>query len=184
MSEILIVTSNRNKAREFLQGLEGIRGVRVEAMEYPELRSDDPREIVALASKMLAEKLNKAVVVEDSGLFITALKGFPGTCTKYVFERIGNKGLLKLMKGKRNRQCFYVSAIGYCEPGKKPATFMGREEGRIAQKERGAKGWGQDPIFIPKGKRKTYGETRTGEDINLFRKRAISRLRRFLLEKR
>ncbi|MCP3686248.1 MAG: non-canonical purine NTP pyrophosphatase [bacterium] len=176
--KLSLVTGNKNKVREFklLMGsdLEAIN------LEYPELKSDDPCEISRIAAKTLAEKMKKTVIVEDSGLFVKALNDFPGTSTKYIFNRIGNKGTLKLMKGVKDRKCWYKSAIGYCEPGKQPISFLGTEEGKIASKEKGTAGWGQDPIFIPKGKQKTYGETRKPGDVNIFRKRAIEKLIAYL----
>ncbi len=180
----VLVTGNEEKIREFGLALKG-SGIRFEALraEKPELRSDDPCEIVKVAAKTFADRLKKPVVVEDSGLFIEALKDFPGTCTKYVYERIGNGGILRLMKGIKNRRCQYKSAVGYCEPGKEPVCFLGSEEGKIAEKEKGRMGWGQDPIFIPKGKSKTYGEIRKKGDVNLFRKEAIEKLADFLKRK-
>lgn len=176
-----LITGNEQKIKEFELALKGA-GIRFEVLraEKPELRSDDPCEIVKVAAKTFAERLKKAVVVEDSGLFIDALKGFPGTCTKYVHERIGNGGILRLMKGAKNRKCRYKSAVGYCEPGKEPVCFLGVEEGRIAGKEKGKGGWGQDQIFIPKDSSRTYGELRKKEDVNLFRKVAIGKLKYFL----
>lgn len=176
-----LITGNEQKIKEFELILKGT-GIRFEVLraEKPELRSDAPCEIVKVAAKTFSERLRKAVVVEDSGLFIDALKGFPGTCTKYVHERIGNRGILRLMKGEKNRRCRYRSAIGYCEPGKEPVCFLGTEEGKIAEKEKGKIGWGQDPIFIPKGSSRTYGELRKREDLNLFRKEAILKLAKFL----
>ncbi|MBI2549552.1 non-canonical purine NTP pyrophosphatase [Candidatus Woesearchaeota archaeon] len=176
-----LITGNEQKIKEFEIVLSG-SGIRFEVLraEKPELRSDDPCEIVKVAAKTFAERLRKPVVVEDSGLFIDALKDFPGTCTKYIHWRIGNGGILRLMKGVKNRRCFYKSAVAYCEVGKEPACFLGIEEGKIAKKEKGKNGWGQDPIFIPKGKSRTYGELRKPGDINLFRKEAIEKLHQFL----
>ncbi len=176
-----LITGNEQKIKEFEFVLKG-QGVQFEVLraEKPELRSDDPCEIVEVAAKTFAEKLGKAVVVEDSGLFINALKGFPGTCTKYVHERISNSGILRLMKGEKNRRCQYKSAVGYCEPGKAPTCFLGTEEGRIAAKENGKMGWGQDPIFIPKGSSKTYGELRKKGEVNKFRLEAIGKLGDYL----
>ena len=124
--------------------------------------------------------MGEPVVVEDSALMIRALGGFPGPYTKYVYKRIGNSGLVKLMEGKKDRVCWYKSAIGYCEPGKDALCFWGEEEGSLATKERGKAGWGQDRIFIPKGSRKTYAETRKEESVNPFRKLAIEKLVRYL----
>lgn len=180
----VLITHNDRKIEEFRAVLKG-SGVAFEIMklEYPELRSDDPCEIARTAAKALCERMKKPVVVEDSGLFIEALKDFPGTCTKYVYKRIGNAGILRLMKGVKNRRCWYKSAVGYCEPGKEPVCFLGSEEGKIAAKERGKNGWGQDPIFVPKGESRTYGELRKKGGVNLFRKEAIEKLKDYLVRK-
>ena len=181
MRKITLITSNQNKIREFKLVLEPEISVEALRLEYPEIRSDDTKEIVEVASKQLSEIIKGPVVVEDSGLFIEALKGFPGTCTKYVFERIGNKGFLTLMKGIRKRKCYYKSAVACCEPNKRPVSFLGAEEGTISKRIAGKEGWGQDPIFIPKGKKKTYGQTRSRNDVNLFRKKALVKLKNFIL---
>lgn len=178
----VLITHNDRKIEEFKTLLKGLK-FEVMKLEYPELRSNEPCEIAKTAAKALCEKIGKPVVAEDSGLFIDALGGFPGTCTAYVFKRIGNKGILRLMKGIKNRRCWYKSAVGYCAPGKEPLCFLGVEEGRIAAKEKGKKGWGQDPIFVPKGSKggKTYGELRKQGDVNLFRKEAIEKLKDYLI---
>ncbi|MBI3036289.1 non-canonical purine NTP pyrophosphatase [Candidatus Woesearchaeota archaeon] len=175
----VLVTSNERKLEEFRELLKGLN-FEVLKTEKPELRSDDICEVAKTAAKAICGKIQKPVVVEDSGLFIDALKGFPGTCTAYAFKRIGNRGILELMKGVKNRRCWYKSAVGYCEPGKEPACFLGSEEGRISEREKGKGGWGQDPIFVPKGKSRTYGELRKKGDVNLFRKEAIEKLKSFL----
>lgn len=177
---INLITSNKNKARVFKSFLEPEIKVKQLKLEYPELRSDDPEEIVKLAAKQLSVILKKPVVVEDSGFFIKALNGFPGTCTKYVYERIGNKGFLKIMKNVKDRTCYYKSAVAYCKPNKKPAGFLGIEEGKVATKEKGKYGWAVDPIFIPKGSRKTYGEMKDNDEKKSFRKNAILKLRDYL----
>ncbi|MEK6948668.1 MAG: non-canonical purine NTP pyrophosphatase, partial [Nanoarchaeota archaeon] len=84
MPSINFVTSNKNKVKEFKEILEP--SVRVNHIEtaYLEMRSDEPEEIARMSAEMLANKLNKNVVVEDSGLFIRALNDFPGTCSAYI----------------------------------------------------------------------------------------------------
>ena len=178
--ELCLITHNPNKIREFRQMLEPKYLIEVLELEYPELRSDDPCEIVELAAKQLAEKLQKNVIVEDSGFFIESVDGFPGTCTAYIHKRIGNKGFLKLMKSEKKRKVHYKSAIGFCIPGEKAVSFLGIEEGKMSMRESGKNGWGQDPIFIPKGKSKTYGQIRKQGDVNVFRRRAIERFLDYL----
>ena len=176
----LLISSNKKKIDELRLLLKPEIEVEVMNFEYPELKLDDSCEISKAAAKMLAERLKKSVLVEDSGFFIDALKDFPGTSTKYIHYRIGNEGFVKLMKGINNRKCYYKSAIAICRPGKQPECFLGVEEGKVATKVRGKKGWGMDPIFIPKGKKKTYGETGHERGYHLFRYNAVQKLKKYL----
>ena len=178
--KIYFVTSNKNKVKE-VQKITGSKHeiIQIE-LEYPELRSDYPEEVARLAAKQLADKLNKALFVEDSGLFIKALNGFPGTCSSYIHQRIGLKGIIKLMEGVRDREAMYVSAVAYCEPGKKALSFLGSEKGKIAYKIRGSHGFGHDPIFIPEGSKKTYGEMGDGGKQKKFRRKAVLKLLEYL----
>ena len=180
MITLNLVTSNKNKVREFQQ----ILGDKVKLnhifVEYPEMRSDDPEEIAKLAAKQLADKLGMNVLVEDSGLFIKALNGFPGTCSAYVHKRIGLQGIIRLMKGVKEREAMYMGAVGYCEPGKNAVSFLGVEKGKIADKMRGKNGFGHDPIFIPEGSSKTYGEMENSEEKKQFRRRAVLKLMEYL----
>ena len=102
------------------------------------------------------------------------------------------------MTGVKKREAMYMSAVGYCEPGKKPVSFLGVEKGRIATKIRGKYGFGHDPIFIPEGfgnevskpfrknpvfsksSKKTYGEIGNVKDVKKFRRRAVFKLMKFL----
>jgi XTP/dITP diphosphohydrolase len=177
------VTHNKDKVSEFRAILGNDFEVRQIDMEYMELRSDSPEEIAREAAKRLAEKLKEAVVVEDSGLFIKALSGFPGTCSAYIHKRIGLKGILKLMEGVKERKCAYRCAVGYCEPGKEPISFLGEEKGRIAEEIRGNYGFGHDPIFIPEGANSTYGEMENAAEAKKFRRRAVEKLKEYLAEK-
>jgi len=180
--QINLVTSNLGKVKEFKIILGNEIEINHIEKEYRELRSDNPEEIAKDAAKRLAEELKKPVVVEDSGLFIKALKDFPGTCSSYIHKRIGVKGILKLMENVEERSCTYKSAVGYCEPGKEPISFFGQEGGTVAKEEKGSYGFGHDPIFIPENSDKTYGEMENCENLKTFRKIAVEKLKEYLNE--
>ena len=180
---INFVTSNKNKIKEFRQILEPEIKINHIEISYPELRSDDPEEIARQSAEMLANKLKKNVTVEDSGLFINALNDFPGTCSAYIHKRIGLNGIIKLMNGIKNRECTYKSAVAYCEPRKKSISFLGEEKGKVAKSIKGNFGFGHDPIFIPEGSNKTYGEMKNYKEVKKFRRRAVLKLRDYLLDR-
>lgn len=181
---INFATSNLGKLKELRQILEPEIKVNHIEISYPEMRSNNPEEIARMSAEMLANNLKKNVVVEDSGLFIKALNDFPGTCSAYVHKRMGLNGIIKLMKGIKNRGCTYKSAVAYCEPGKKSISFLGEEKGSIAEKIKGNFGFGHDPIFIPEGNSKTYGEMKNAEEMKKFRKMVVLKLRNYLLKKK
>jgi len=160
MKKIFFATSNKNKYLEAKAILKSFN-VNVEWLkgEYPEIQAENLEEIASFTAKWVAEKTKKAVFVEDAGLFIQALNGFPGPYSSYVYKTLGNHGILKLLEEEPNREAFFISVVAYCEPTSEPVTFIGKVKGIIAYEARGDKGWGFDPIFIPaEGGGKTYAE--------------------------
>jgi len=134
---------------------------------------DNSIENIAVASALDAvKKCHFPVFVEDAGLFIKSLDGFPGPYSSYVFQTIGTKGILKLMRGIDDRDAYSHSVVAFCRPKEKPITFHGKVEGKIVHEERGKRGFGFDPIFTPlKGNGKTFAEMETAEK-NRFSHRA------------
>ena len=124
-------------------------------IETPEIQADDVTEVAKYSAKWAAEKLNKPVLKNDSGLFVNALKGFPGVYTHYASDTISEEGLLKLMEGIEDRSAYFKEAIAYCEPGKEPIVFEGYTKGTISKAKSGTYGWSWDFVFIPEGETKT-----------------------------
>jgi len=142
---------------------------------------DDSLENVAKASVVDAtKKSNLPVFVEDAGLFVKALNGFPGPYSSYVHRALGTKGILKVMQNERKRDAYFLSVVAFSNPQKplEPKCFRGKVEGKIAYKERGKQGFGFDPIFEPfGGNGKTFAEMTTQEK-NKYSHRAHA-LRKF-----
>ncbi len=170
------VTGNADKFREVRAILRGY-GIEVEwaSIDVPELQFNDISVIAAFKALEAAKVLKGEVLVEDAGLFIDALNGFPGPFSSYVFATIGCEGILKLLRDVRRRGARFVSVIAYVDRRLKVRLFRGVTRGRIAHEIRGG-GWGFDPIFIPRGYAKTYGEL--GEEKNRVSHRFKS-LKRF-----
>lgn len=115
--------------------------------------------------------LKKPLVLEDSGLYINALKGFPGPYSSYVFKKIGNEGILKLMRSVKDRTAKFVCVVAFAHPKYGIRLFKGEVKGKISLEVRGSKGFGFDPIFIPEGSNKTFGEMDINEK-NMFSHRS------------
>lgn len=158
--KIVFVTGNAGKFAEIKEILASIG---IEAIQnkgdYPEIQADDLEPIAAHSAKAAAEDMEIPVMVDDSGIFIKALNGFPGPYSRFVEDHLGNPRVLKLMEHETNRDAYFKTVIAFCEPGKEPLTFSGRVEGKIAFEERGAGGFGFDPIFDYNGQ--TFGELGT-----------------------
>ncbi len=162
MQKIYFVTSNPGKVESIKNILKEINlGIDIEMLsaEYPEDKDHETTSHVALmGAKYCADKYNKPVLVTDAGIFIKALKGFPGVNTKFAYVRIGNEGILKLMKGIHDREVEWILSLGYCEPGQEPVEFTASLKGQLPEQIKGDKGFGFDPIFIPEGYSETFAE--------------------------
>lgn len=183
--KIWFATSNKHKLAEFRSFLEP-RGIDVGQIEIeiPEMRLDDVADVAREKAKYAAEKTGKTVVVEDSGIYISALKGFPGACSAFAFKTIGLAGILKLLLGAKDRSVEEKSAIALCEHGKEPEIFTGAAKGTIAEEPRGTGGFGYDPIFIPFGRTKTYAEEYDVKRVTSHRAQALAKLADYLLKNR
>lgn len=161
MKTIYFVTGNMGKVKEAKAlGKEFNIEIQQIKYEYPELQSDDLDTIAKYGAECASRVLNKAVIVEDAGLFISALDRFPGPYSAYVFKTIGNEGILQLMANQKDRRADFKSAVGYCEPGGEAIIFTGTVRGEIAHETRGEHGFGYDPIFLYDDK--TFGELGIG----------------------
>ena len=164
------VTSNIHKFQEARRVLSEYKiataKLRVGAVEI----QDDNLENIAEASVLDAVKnCGLPIFVEDAGLFIEALKGFPGPYSKYVYNTVGVKGILKLMKNIEKRSAYFQSVIAFSSPDEQPICFRGKVDGKISLQERGTSGFGYDPIFEP-----TAGDGRTFAEMTLNEKNGYS----------
>lgn len=157
MRKIIFVTGNPHKVIE-VTGI--LSPLDIEIVQnncgYPELQEDDLAAIASFGAKLAANKLNNEVMVDDSGIFIEALGGFPGPYSAYVAKTLGNERILKLMERESNRNAAFKCVIGYCRPGEEVTVFSGEVKGKIAKSIRGNLGFGYDPIFEVDGV--TFGE--------------------------
>jgi XTP/dITP diphosphohydrolase len=162
-----------NEARSILTKLDIAVGML--RMKDTEVQSDSLVEIAQTSAQDVFKRCNLPVIVEDAGLFIDAVKGFPGPYAAYTYKTIGNKGLLKLLQNVENRKAVFRSAIAYCDSETTvPVVFDGEASGKITSEERvgsGKSGFGFDPIFQPDGNANTFAEMSL-EEKNGFSHRA------------
>lgn len=167
--EIIFITTNKHKVKEISDlVIAEAKSITIEHLDYdyPELQLDELESVAEESANYIREKIaiKKPFFLEDSGLFIHALNGFPGPFSAFVFDKIGNDGILKLMADKKGeaRNATFKTVVAFCESVKTaPILFTGVAEGKIAEEKRGEGGFGYDPIFEVVGAGKTFAEMST-----------------------
>lgn len=174
---IFFVTRNLNKFNEARQLLTPHNlSLGMLKLETIEIQSDDLETIAKARAIDAVKKCGLRVIVEDAGLFIEALKGFPGPYASYVYKTIGNQGLLKLMENITMRNSYFESVVAFYGPEEKePSCFHGKVDGQISREIRGNEGFGFDPVFIP-----NEGDGRTFAEMKITEKNMLSHRARAL----
>lgn len=160
---LIFATSNENKFGE-AEKVAKSYDLELEHRDIPyvEIQADNLKDVAKPSAQQVCKLANSPCFVEDAGLFVETLDGFPGPYSSYVFKTLGNRGILQLMKNKENRRAEFKSAVGYCEPDSNPEVFTGKVKGTISKESRGSKGFGFDPIFMPdRGEGGTFAEMKT-----------------------
>lgn len=178
-SELFFVSSNDNKYQEAKKILQTF-GIDLKFFKYEleEIQSSSLKEIALRKATHAFQKYKKPVIVEDDGLFIDSLSGFPGPYSSYVFKTIGNTGILNLLK--QNRKAKFVSIISFFDD-KHSKSFEAKIDGSISKTQHG-KGWGYDPIFIPKNMHKTFAELNNKNNLS-HRYKALKKFSNWYLRK-
>ncbi|MFP3871413.1 MAG: XTP/dITP diphosphatase [Candidatus Natronoplasma sp.] len=155
-----VITSNRGKYVEYQEKLKDrYQKIEMKNISYPEIQADSLEEVVEFALDKLEK--HSPLIIDDSGLFIDALNGFPGVYSAYVMNTLGCDGILSLLKDKKERNARFECVIGYIHEEKE--MFKGVSEGTITREKRGTGGFGYDPIFEPEGFDRTYAEMNSEE---------------------
>ena len=180
LSEIYFASSNKNKFNEAKNILSKF-GMELKFLRchLQEIQADDLQQIARSKVIRAFSLCSKPVIVEDDGLFINSLNGFPGPYSSFIFKTIGNRGILKLVS--KQRTAAFQAVIAYCETNRNAKAFSAKVSGRISTKEFGRK-WGFDPIFIPRGQRETYSKLKEKNTIS-HRYLALKRFANWYLRK-
>lgn len=175
---ITFVTGNAGKVAEMEAHLAPL-GIKViqDDRGYPEIQADTLQEVAkAGADALVASGLEPPFILEDAGLFVHALRGFPGVYSAYAQKTIGNQGILHLLHAVEPelRQAHFEACLTYVGP-KGGTQFTGAVHGHIHDRAEGTDGFGYDPIFIPKGKQATFAQMDATEKTKIsHRGHAIS----------
>ena len=177
--DLYFVSSNNHKFHEAKKILDSF-GINLGFLKsnLEEIQSNSLRNIAMAKARDAFSKFKKPLIIEDDGLFIDSIQGFPGPYSSYVFKTIGNKGILNLLKN--NRKAKFVSIITYCDKNFLE-SFDGKLDGKISKTQKG-KGWGFDPIFIPNNSKKTFAEINNKNELS-HRYKALKKFSKWYLHK-
>jgi XTP/dITP diphosphohydrolase len=174
--DLLFATSNKNKVLEIKKVLP--KEFNIKSLddigfceEIPENENTIEGNAIFKANYMY-KKYNLNVFADDTGLEVDSLNGKPGVhSARYAGisknSRDNINKLLKKLKNKKNRKARFKTVIALIL-NSKIHTFEGVVEGIITKKPKGENGFGYDPVFIPRGYTKTFGE------LSLEEKNSIS----------
>jgi XTP/dITP diphosphohydrolase len=181
--EITFGTSNPHKVEEAIAVLKNYNfNVKQHKVDLLEIQDDSLERIANTSLLQLPNKTN--YFVEDTGLFISSLEGFPGPYAAFILKTISNEGVLKLLKDVTNREAYFRSVIAYRNDKNKIVLFNGEIRGEISIDIRGTQ-WGFDPIFIPhhdvNANKLTFAEMDTKSKNTIsHRANALDKLGKFL----
>lgn len=168
MRKIILASHNRGKIAEISQILKpfGFEVLSAADMELPEVEETGATfaENALLKASAVAARLQIPCLADDSGLCVKALGGRPGVLSaRYAPDRDFNKGMEKLLaeiaaSGSSDRSAYFACVLVLAFPDGRYHSFEGRVNGQIATAPSGSKGFGYDPVFIPEGFDRTFGE--------------------------
>lgn len=195
ISKLLIGTNNKGKYRE----IKDLLPKSIKTHSTSEFKLKSPREDgltfienSIIKSKYFSKKTKLICLADDSGLEIDILDKRPGIYSARWGGKKGNfkkainrvyKELSKKDKNWKNKKvkARFICALSICYLDKKIASVLGKVEGYISTKPKGKNGFGYDPIFIPKNKRKTFGEMSSLQKYKIdHRFAAFKKIRKFL----
>ncbi len=173
LKELVVASHNKGKIEEFEKMLApyGVKIYSANDLNLPDVEETGKtfEENAILKAETLAKICNKACLADDSGLCVDALGGKPGVYSaRYAPNRDFDKAMTMLIDeikktGSEDWSAHFACVLALKEPDKNVKIFEGRVDGNIIDEKRGQNGFGFDPIFMPKGFSRTFGEM-TGEE--------------------
>ena len=195
INKLLIGTNNTGKLREIRKLLPKY----IKTLSTKQFNLKSPiengktfRENSLIKSKYFSKKTNLICIADDSGLEIDCLGKRPGIFSarwggkknnfqkaiKRVYSEIKKK---KIKVENQNIRARFICALSICYLDKEIVSVVGKIDGKISKMPKGKNGFGYDPIFIPKGKKKTFGEMKFSQKYKLdHRYNAFKKIKKFL----
>ena len=178
---MILVTSNKHKFEE-IAAMFRIAEIPLEwkHVKYEEIQEDTTEMISYRSCVEVRKALHDDFFLEDTGLYVPALHGFPGPYSSYVNATIGYAGLQRLVDGK-DRIAYFKTVVSLSMHGE-VIQFGGILKGSISSQAKGSTGFGFDPVFVPEGESMTLAEMDVETKNRLsHRGRAVAALIKYLI---
>ena len=195
--KIVVASHNTGKIKEIKNLLKPFKFKVYSALDF---KIKEPKETgktfienSIIKAKVVSQKSNCIALADDSGLCINSLNGNPGIYSarwagknkdfKLAIKKI-EKELEELsLTSKRKRRAHFCCALTLFYPSRKIISFQGKVYGHLEFPARGLNGFGYDPIFIPDGYNKTFGEMKFAYKERIsHRQIAFNKLKKYLLK--
>ena len=177
--KLLFLTGNKKKLSEAREILGNSIRVDNKKIDLPEIQSTNVQEVIEEKLKEAYKIVKQPVFCEDTGVYIKNMNNFPGALIKFYMESLG---LAKIAKQNAGSSVYAETIIGYHD-GKNIHFFSGKIIGTIPEKPKG-KGFGWDPIFVPKGFTKSFSQISPEEKNRIsMRGKAFTKFKKFLESK-
>ncbi len=157
---IAFVTGNPDKVTEARR----LCGADLEsvALELPEIQSLDLEVVLLAKGDEAYRRLQRPLIVEETGLELAALNGFPGPLIKWMLHAVGPQGIARSAAALGDSRATARCLLLYLD-GNRERLAAGSTRGRVVLPPRGEGGFGWDSIFEPEGVDRTYAEM-NGDD--------------------
>ena len=195
ISKLLIGTNNKGKYKE----IKDLLPKYIKTYSTKEFKLKSPKEDgltfeenSIIKSKHFSKKTKLICLADDSGLEIDLLNKAPGIYSarwggkngdfKKAIKRV-YRNLFKIDKNWQSKKvkARFICALSIYNLDKKIASVQGKVEGFISNLPKGNNGFGYDPIFIPKNKKKTFGQMKPSEKYKIdHRYSAFKKIKKFL----
>lgn len=193
MLQILAATSNNHKVAEFRTAFTPIQDkiqiitlADIPKFDMPAENGSSFEENAMIKAKGASAFADMPAFADDSGLEVAALDGAPGIFSaRYAGEQASDADriakLLRELEGKSNRRARFVCAVALAYRGTEVKSFRGEVNGEIILQPRGSHGFGYDPVFVPDGYDRSFGELGAEiKDSISHRARALEQLVAFI----
>jgi XTP/dITP diphosphohydrolase len=166
-ARLVLASHNPGKLAELTDLLRplGVAVISAGALGLPEPPEDAPDFVGNARIKALAAARASGLpaLADDSGFCVAALNGAPGVYSARWAgaDKDFSPAMARVqreMAGAADRRAWFVAALCLAWPDSHTETFLGRVDGQATWPPRGDKGFGYDPMFLPGGTGKTFGE--------------------------